>query len=461
MNVTGTLAAWTAETPRIAAPLALARARQATIDVVACMLAGAREPAAERALAGVRRWGEGDVTLVGRPESLAAPWAALVNGAAAHALDFDDNYSPATTHATAVAMPALLALAEERDRSGADLLDAYIVALEIQARVGQGVNLIHYRKGWHATATTGCIGTAAGCARLLGLDATATRHAISLAVSMAAGVKAQFGTPAKPLHAGLAAKNAVLAATLAEAGMEAAPEPLDAEMGFRALYAGDEAPGFATAMEALGRGPLAIEEFGLAPKLYPCCGSVHRSLDGLLDLRARHGLAPDAVERVETTVPDVNFRNLMYTDPQDGLQGKFSMNYCLAVGLLQGAVRVADFTPEAVARPEVRAWLPRIRMERYPTQSNDPGVKRDPARVRVHLKDGRLLETAVDHARGTIHAPLSEDDYAAKFMDCAAGLLGNDRARTVLAMLAAIDAAPRVREVGAMLRPDPACAAAA
>lgn len=461
MDVTEKLAAWVAGTPRIGAARPTHLARQAMVDVVGCMLAGARDPATLAVLRAVGRWGAGPATLVGHSGTMAAPWAALVNGTAAHALDYDDNFLPSTTHATAVAAPALLALAEERHASGAALLDAYIVALEIQARVGQGVNMAHYRRGWHATSTIGAIGTAAGAARLLQLDAAGARNAISLAVSMAAGPKRQFGTLTKPVHAGLAAKAAVMAASLAAAGMEAHPEPLDGPWSFRDLFAGPQSPGYDTALASLGN-PLAIEEFGLRPKIYPCCGSTHRSLDGLLALRAEHAITPDMVESVESVVPDTNFRNLMYSEPADGMEGRFSMNYCLALALVQGELSVADFQPGAVERPAIRAWLPRIAMRRH---DRDPAAldrgAMDPAVVTVRLKDGRALTTSVDEPRGSLAAPLDDAAYERKFRDCAAGVIADDAAEATLQALWRLDEVSEIGDVTRCLRaPDERAAAA-
>ena len=215
MQATRELARWSAETPKLTSGVALARARDGIYDVVACMVAGAGDAGSARVRATIAPYGSGHATVIGGRDEASAPWAALANGMAAHALDFDDNYIPAYTHATAVLIPALLAVAEEIDASGEQLVDAYIVGLEMHCAIGRGVNRAHYDRGWHGTSTVGCIGTAAACGRLLGLDADQMTQAISLAVSMASGPKVQFGTMAKPFHAGMGAKNAVLAAHLA------------------------------------------------------------------------------------------------------------------------------------------------------------------------------------------------------------------------------------------------------
>ena len=204
--------AWLAETPDAWPAAAIESAHRQFIDVIGVTIPGAAEPAAQRVFETVRGWGAGPSTALMLGARLAPPWAALVNGTAAHALDFDDNFDPAKAHATAVLAPAILALAETEGASGRACLDAYVAGLQILGRVGQGVNPAHRNRGWHATATVGAIGAAAACARLLRLDARAAGYALSIATSMAGGFMSQFGTMTKPLHAGLAAKAGVMAA---------------------------------------------------------------------------------------------------------------------------------------------------------------------------------------------------------------------------------------------------------
>ncbi len=380
-------------------------------------------------------YGAGPATVFGSTAKAAAPWAALANGMAAHALDFDDNYLPGFTHATAVLGPALFALGEEIGASGRQILDAYIVGLEMHGAVGRGVNRDHYDMGWHGTSTVGCIGTAAACGRLLGLDAKRMTNAMSLGVSMASGAKVQFGTMGKPFHAGMGAMNAVLAAQLAAQGFEARDVALEGKLGFKDLYGGPNARGWDDVVPKVGD-PLEIVAFGLAPKLYPCCGSTHRVLDEVLAQRAAHGFTADEVEHVHTLVGHGNKVNLMYDDPQQEMEARFSMNYCIAVALLNGRVSLSDFTPDAVHRPEVRALLPRVSMEAYPKDAEGPDpTKRLPHKVTTKLKDGRVIETERVWARGTIHDPFTDADLEAKFRDCCEGFLDAGELDAVQSML--------------------------
>lgn len=401
--------------------LARLRARHAITDTIGCMLAGADDPsvrAVRAAFAGSIADGP-RCTVVGGGQA-AESLSALVNGTAAHALDYDDNFRPACSHASAVLVPALLAPALARGASGRRLVDAYLVGLEAQAAVGRGVNPSHYTAGWHSTSTVGCIGTAAGVAWLHGLDEAGIARAMSLAVSMAAGVKGQFGTPAKPLHAGLAARNAVEAAALAGCGMTGRTDILEAPQGFRELFGGPDAPGWDGV--AVGA-PHVIESEGLMPKRHPCCGSTHNAVDIVLDLRARHGFTAAEVTAVETLVGIVNRRNLAYPDPADEMQARFSMQYCIALALLKDRLDLSDFTPEAVGAGPVRALLPRVGMTSHSAEEERAAGRPLPHRVTIRLADGRVLSGERGEAKGTIADPFDDADRRAKFADCCLGTL--------------------------------------
>lgn len=454
MTVINRLAEWAAETPAKWSEVALARAEHAVEDVVACLVAGAGDEAASRVRHAIASWGEGPSSVIGQRAAAPAPWAALANGTAAHALDYDDIFLPGVTHAAAVLFPALLALAEQTDASGHALLDAYIVGLEMQAAVGRGVNRSHYDLGWHATSTIGCIGAAAACGRLLGLDTIRLGHAISLAVSMASGPKVQFGTMAKPFHAGLAAQHAVTAATLAHAGLEGRDTALEGKLGFLALYGGPNPPGWEQALSRLGK-TLAIEELGIIHKLYPCCGSNHLVLDGVLALRQQHGFKADDVTAVNTVIGIGNRRNLMYDDPQNEMQARFSLQYCVAVALLNGRLKLADFTPQAIARPAVRRLLKLTSIRTHDAaQESASWENRLPHSVEIILKDGRQLSISRQHPRGSIQHPFEEADRVQKFRDCCEGSLTRESCEALRRDLARLRDLESLRTLTARLRFD-------
>jgi len=420
-------AEWTSGVDNQWSDLAIERAGNSFTDIIAVMIPGAREAVSTKVYSLAKSWGAGPCSAVGFEAGLSAPMAAMVNGTSAHAIDFDDNFDPAKAHATAVLAPALLALAEERDIKGSALLDAYIVGLQIIGRVGQGVNPFHRNRGWHATATVGAVGSAAGCARLLGLGTNETAHAISLATSMCSGFMSQFGTMAKPLHAGLAAAAAVKAALFAEAGITAGDQTLHGGNGMGTLMVGQDVEDLRASMvgkaehgqtvtfatENIGS-PLMIEEYGLKIKRFPNCGSVHRSLDGLLELRQEHGFTADAVQEVFVRAPASHLRNLMYDRPVNSMQAKFSLEYGMAVGLLRGKAGLEEYADDTIMNADIQALLPITRKEYVEKMESE-----FPTEVHVRLKDGSTLSTSVKMPFGSTAAPLTHAQLIEKFDGCA------------------------------------------
>jgi 2-methylcitrate dehydratase PrpD len=450
--------AWIAGAPGDWPGAALESAHRQFIDVIAVMVPGAAEPVTRLVFETVKGWGDGPSTAVGTGARLAPPWAALVNGTAAHALDFDDNFDPAKAHATAVLAPAILAAAQAEGSSGRACLDAYVVGLQILGRIGQGVNPAHRNRGWHATATVGAIGAAAACARLLGLKAHEAGMAVSIATSMAGGFMSQFGTMTKAMHAGLAAKSGVMAAWLAKGGVTAGLETLDGPTGMNRLMVGPDYEQLRDGLTHVEHGqtlrfeterigePLLILENGFRVKRFPNCGSAHRALDGLLELRKRYGLEAEMVEAVHVRAPVTHLNNLMYTDPKDPLQAKFSLEYGLAVALLTGDCRLSDFEDEtAVMRPEVRALYPRI--HRHPV---DRAEGEFPTEVEVVLKDGRTVATRIAMPLGSIAAPFETGQYWEKYEGCVAGLMAAEDAR---ALRGALEAFPDLADVEGVMGP--------
>jgi len=449
--------AWLAETPADWPDAAWEAAQRAFIDTIAVAVPGAAEPVAKRVFETARDWGSGTSTAIGQSARLPAPWAALVNGAAAHALDFDDNFDPAKAHASAVLVSAILALAEQEGAGGRFCLDAYIAGLQILGRVGQGVNPAHRNRGWHATATLGAIGAAAACARLLKLDAQKAAFAVSIATSMAAGFMAQFGTMAKPLHAGLAAKSGILAASLARAGLDAGIDTLAGPTGMNRLMVGPDYEELRDTLthiehcqnlrfetERVGE-PLLLLSSGLKLKRFPNCGSAHRAMDGLLALIEAHGFAAGDVRAVHVRAPVTHFNNLMYTDPTDAPQARFSLEYALACLLVTGNCTLADFTHSAAARPELRALYPRI--HRHPV---DKAEGEFPTEVQVILEDGRAFETAIAWPAGSLAAPFTPAQLWSKYEGCTAPILPPDRAR---ALRAALENLPDLPSLAPLMAP--------
>jgi len=459
-SVTAAYASWAATAPREWAIDATHRAKRALIDIVACMVPGALDEASRTIRHVSATWGAGSCTVVGETRGQSAPLAAFANGTAAHALDFDDNFDPAKAHITAVVAPALFALSEARAKTGADVLDAYIVGLQIAARVGQGLNPFHRNRGWHATSTIGTLGAAVACGRLLNLNAVQMRHCLNMSTSYAAGFMSQFGSMAKPLHAGKSAEAGVVCALLAEAGMSAGLETLDGPTGMAQLMVGPDIESLRTAatlshehgqtmrfdITSIGE-PLAIVTHGLKVKRFPTCASTHRALDGVLQLKATHHFTANDVIAVNVFAPTSHFNNLMHTNPQDGMQAKFSMEFCLAVALCNGGVGLSDFTPEAVADNRFRSIMPLI--HRHPVDKSESEF---PTRVEISLSSGGNYSITIDAPKGRADNPLSDDELCDKLRQCCRGVLDVARTQHLIEALNRIDGPQHIATLMALLR---------
>ncbi len=295
------------------------------------------------------------------------------------------------------------------------------------------MNLVHYQRGWHTTLSLGSMGVAAACARMMRLDARGMAMAISLATSMAGGSKRQFGSMAKPLHAGLAAKNGLMAAQLAANGVTGIDEPLEGRWGYLELMAGESAAGFDAAFQRLGA-PSAMEQYGVWAKFYPCCASTHRPVDALRSM----GLRPEQVAKIEADVSEVSVSNLRYHVPRNPNEARFSLPYCLAAALSDGTLTVASFSDAAVTRDALVPLMERVTMRLDPELTADRAVTESFERgtVTVTLTDGSQRREAVLTPRGHPGKPLTDDDLARKFRDCAAGALAPARIDSALDMLA-------------------------
>ncbi len=423
--------------------------RIALRDTVGVTLAGAAEDCA-RIVGDVAVESAGPCVIAGTSRRVAPLDAALVNGTAAHALDFDNSTNTMFGHASATMMPALLAAAEAFGGSGRDVLAAHVAGFETGARVGRAVNLHHYETGWHPTSTLGAIAVAAACARLLQLDVDATTTALALSTSLACGIKANFGTMTKPLHSGQCARAGLMAALLARKGYTANPEAFEHKQGFFNVFDG---PGNFDARRALdGWGdPYDIVEPGACYKQYPCCASTHAAIDAAIALRERHALSAGSIKRIETFTPARRLAHTDRPDPQTALDAKFSVQYCVARALASGSVVFEHFEGDAFRDPPVRALLGRVRAMphapgQFPTQNNAG------AAVRVTLADGRAFATQVETPLGrTARMPIPDAGLRDKFVSCARRALRDDAVAQLLELTDRFDALSSVVPYTALL----------
>ncbi len=424
-------------------------ARRAILDTLGVMLAGSVEPTAERVRELIaHRRGPGEATVAGTGLRAGVEDAALANGTAAHALDYDDLQQSLSGHPSVPVLPAALALAEREHASGAALVAAFVAGVEVEAKLGRALNPGHYETGWHATSTLGVFGAAAAAARLLGLPPERTAHALAIAASLASGLKANFGTDVKPLHAGHAARSGLEAALLARAGFTANPRALEHDDGFGAAYGRGGAPAWDLVTAGLGA-PHEVVDPGIGVKRYPACASTHQALDATLALSEEHAVDPAAVEAVECGVYYLAPHQLIHERADTPLEGKFSMAYCVAVALLDRAVGLAQFTEERVRRADVQALMPRVRMFVHPEQTTRDCLPTRFSEVTITLRDGQRLARRVGLAKGQPRNPLTDDELAAKFRDCAARVLPAGQADQVIAAVHGLDA---MADAGALAR---------
>lgn len=410
---------------------ARAMARNAVIDTIGVSLAGLEEAGTRFALRLAREeGGNSQATIWGEGDRNSASSAAFVNGVAGHALDFDDVDFVMKGHPSVTLVPALVALAEERGIGGREVLDAYVVGFELLHLLGHALIPQHYRRGFHATATLGTIGVAGACAHLVGLDAGRTRHALSLAASEAAGLVCNFGTMTKPFHAGQAARAGQVAARLAEMGFTAAPDTL--ETGFTAATA---AEGIGPGVESFADWERAAEGWGapwdmvrgVSVKIHPCCAMTHPAIDAMLDLCEREGVHPEEVEALGSQSSPMAHQVLRYREADTGLEGKFSMPFCLASAVLDGKVGLSQFREESVSRPVLRDLQRRTAFDLDPEYAaNDP--ESEGAEIWVRLKGGRELRSRENIARGHVDRPIGLGELRDKFIECATEVLSRSRA---------------------------------
>jgi 2-methylcitrate dehydratase PrpD len=439
IGVTETLAAFAVAGQRAGADHRDAVTR-ALADTVAVSLGAATTPAA-RILAG---WARGEssagcstVWTTGEKASPAA--AALVNGTAAHVLDYDD-YSPSMPiHPGAVLFPALIAVAETQEAPPERLIEAYDVgAAAFRALADVLPQQVHYARGWHTTSTVGRLAAVAALVRLVGADLATARHALGLVSSLAAGSRPNFGSMTKPLHAGAAARDAVMALELAEAGFTANPEELEAPNGFLERYGDPEAAPVGSLAETLDERleywqDSWVRDWGL--KRYPSCYGTHRGIDAMLQLRA------DAAGRVPTairaTLHPRGTRPLRTTPPADGTQAKFSLEYCLAAAFLRGGIGLGDFTDEAFDDPAVQALMGAVTIgESEVPPAGAPTFETGYTVVELTFADGDSRVARVDVTHGQAADPLTDAELRDKFVQCcAAGDLAGDLAQRLLAAI--------------------------
>ena len=417
-------------------PDALEAAKGAIIDCLACALAGSAEPLAQVLSDFVKSNGGGpSATVIGRGFQTSSPDAAMINGAMSHALDYDDITRAVKGHPTAVLLPGTLALAEEEGASGKDVLLAYMLGFEVACSVGDAMSVAYADElGWHPTGPLGALGAAAAASHILRLDAQQTAMAISLAASQAAGLRANFGTMTKPFHAGAACRTGVVSAKLIKSGFTAGDDAIEAQFGFMHAFSGGQGYDQNKVLQSLGEKCYLVES-GIEIKKYPCCGSAHLALDAMFQLLGKEQIDAAQVNKVDVLVDFDPPRSLIHYRPESALEGKFSMQYCLAASLLDGGVGLNSFTDGQVRRKEAQEFIPRVNMRRIAGNEGKPSWIEAYNEVEVHLKDGRVLTERADRIDSGALRGTTMDEIHDKFRDCATLAISDSSSSELLELL--------------------------
>jgi len=421
-------------------PAARTNATLAIIDSIGAVFAGLKEESVRlvRELA-LREGGDGSCSLIGMGRTASAWSAALANGSAAHALDYDSISLTVSGFIASPTLFAVLATAEQRGKKvdGTSLVEAFVAGWEVEAAIARGLGVLHYSKGWHSTATLGHFGAAVGAAKLLGLKADAMRSAIGVAASEASGLRTMIGNMTNPFHVGKAARNGVTAAALAAEGFRAEPDVIEHPYGVAVAFNGKDGFNLEDMTGALGTRWDLVDP-GLVVKVYPCCGLVHSAIDAMLMLREKYAIEPDNVVRVEVAVHALVPPTMKFDRPASGYEAKFSTPFCMATALMEGAVRLEHFTDQRTQDPAMLELMRRVTMRVHPDLTEaSTFLEKEFSEVTVMTRDGRQVKQRVDRIanRGSRGNPADLALISAKFEDCVRGHPGRDRAMKALALL--------------------------
>jgi 2-methylcitrate dehydratase PrpD len=424
------------------------------LDGLGVALAGSTEEGSRILQAHVRQMGgKAEATVFGSGFMVPAAKAALLNGTAGHAMDYDDTQLSTSkegvygllTHPTVPVLSAALAIGEKLRVSGKDLLFAYILGVEVECRIADAINRRHYQSGFHSTATMGGLGAVAAVGKLLHLGEEPLARALGIAASMSGGLRENFGTMTKPFHAGRAAETGVTAAQLAEKGFTSARNILEAKRGFFNAMAGgyDEA-------KISGRlgCPYFLQEPGISIKPYPSGSLSHPAQDVILDLVKKHDLRAGDIETIEVGTNSNVPNALIYPMPKTALEGKFSIPFCMAIAVLDRKAGIVQFRDRKVRDPRVVELMKRVTLY-VDDELEALGYDQVRSRVRVKLKNGETIEGRADVARGHPLKPMSWAEIGEKFRDCARLVLSRKSTEEAIEIVANLD---RMRSISSLLR---------
>ena len=407
-------------------------AKHAVLDWFGVTIAGTKDPLVDILASDAIGAGEnGNARLIGRNTRTTSTFSALINGAASHALDYDDVNKRLHGHPTVPIVPALLGIAEQLGTSGRSFLDAFVVGYEVECLIGEMMGLAHYDHGWHATATVGTFGAAAGAARLLGLNAEQASMALGIAGTQAAGLKSMFGTMCKPLHAGKAAMNGLMAARWAGQGFTSRDDVLECAQGFGLTQSSDFK---ALNIRSDKSRPFAVEENLF--KYHAACYLIHSSIEAVKALKTEYNFDVSDVASIYARVDPQHRKVCDIAEPTTGLEIKFSLRHCLAMALSNLDTGDRDiYTDELANRDDLIALRKKVELEDKAHSS------RHAAEVIINLNDGVKLIKFIDVGTPADDIDAQEDRLTEKFFHLASPIIGDKRARGTLEEIRGLDKA--------------------
>jgi 2-methylcitrate dehydratase PrpD len=395
-------------------------------------------------------------TVIGTGMKVPARFAAFANGIAIHADDYDDTQLAVAkdrvygllTHPTAPVLPPVLALGEIGNRSGRDVLTAYQVGVEAETKISEAINPRHYDHGFHSTATIGAIAAAAGASRMMGLNVEQTRRAIGIGASQSAGLRENFGTMTKPFHPGRSAESGIVAAEFAKLGWTATPIVLEAGRGFFKAAGGGYDP---AAIDGKLGNPWTFTFPGVSIKPHPSGSLTHPGMGLMLDLIRKHDIRPEQVVKVRVGTNRHMPNALIHHQPSNELQAKFSMEFCMAILLLERKAGLAEFTDKVVNRPDVKKMIAKIEFGVHP-EAEAAGYEKMTTIIDIELAGGRKLGGRADFGKGSPANPMSDEELAGKFRECAAwGKLPEASADKVVDRVFNLEKLKSIRELTRLL----------
>ena len=403
-------------------------AHRTFMNWLGCAVGATGHEAADAALAAVRvLQPAAQASVLGRATKVDMASAALLNGITSHTFDFDDTHLKTIIHPAGPVASAILALAEHQHCTGREVIDALVLGIDVACRVGNAMYPDHYDRGWHITGSTGTLGAAAACARLLKLNEQQTAMAVGIAASQPIGVREQFGTMTKPFHPGGAARAGLMSALMAKHGYTASKRALEAPRGLMQVFSSKT--DWSQVTDKLGDSwEIALNTY----KPFACGIVIHPSIDGCVQLREQHGLTADNIKKVTIKVHSLVLELTGKKTPTNGLESKFSVYHSCAVGLIFGRAGEHEYTDAVVNSPAVLAL--RAKVEAIV----DDRISEAAADVRVQTHDGRDLHIVIEHAIGSTQRPMSEAQLKAKFVDQSAPVLGQAKAEQSWALASSL-----------------------